>query len=668
MRARSLLRLLTAAALAVAALRLPAQPPASASSAFDLNTGRESIVSLDGQWRFHSGDSPTLAGAPLWAAPSFDDSTWSLLKSDKPWSEQGYPNLSGYAWYRFQVQIPAGEKPVSILLAPIVTAYQLYIDGRLAGSAGIMPPVRILNTDFAYHLFPLLDGPRPRPQTVTIAIRVWHSPVWASYVGGGTFYPGNLAGDQDLLLNELHHHHISRDVIFVDQYAYSIAATIVGVVILWLFSKRPGEHEYLWFALIPLAQATDCILNISRQIWAFPPIPIFDLTDGILTAIEICAVFLFLSRVLKARIGAWGRLLLTLAAISPPMAILYWPGWVSSAAAAALQLGLALPAICWILFLLIRRALTGNTDARLLVAPILLSQGFFVLFQLSALLAQAGWMPWPDVLQDPLPLPPFTIHLQVLFNLVFLVAMLVFLIRRFVRARRREVRLADEFEAARQVQQVLLPTELDHCPGFAVDFAYYPAEEVGGDFFQQIADGNGGMMIVVGDVSGKGLPAAMLVAALVGAIRAEAAHSMDPASLLHCLNERVLARAQAGFVTALAAHITADGRMTVANAGHLSPYVNGIELEVPGSLPLGIVPKIDYDTAVFALASGDRIAFVSDGVIEAHNRAGEMFGFDRTRDLSREHADVIAQTAQAFGQDDDITVVTIDFAGTRTAT
>lgn len=664
MRARSILRLLAVTALAAAVLRLPAQnPPAPPAASFNLDTDRVVEVSLDGQWRFHPGDSPIVSGSPAWAAPAFDDSVWPLVQAGKPWSTQGYPNMSGYAWYRFRVQVPAGKKPVSLLLAPIVTAYDLYIDGSFIARAGSMPPVPIFNTDFAFHLFPLADGPRIEPTTVVVAIRVWHTPIWASYVGGGTFQPGNLAGDPTLLASELHHHRITRDVIFVDQYAYSIAAGIVGLVILWLFYVRPNEREYLWFALMPLAQAADCILTISRQIWAVPPIPLFDFTDGVLVAIVICAAFCFLARVLNVRIGKRGKILLMLAAVSPVAAILYWPEWLSSAASAALQLALSLPAICWILYILVRRAIAGNKDARLLLAPILLSQGFFVFANLAELLAQAGFMSWPDRLQEPLPLPPFTIHLQVLFNLVFLVAMLVFLIQRFVRARRREVRLADEFEAARQVQQVLLPTDLDRCPGFAVDFAYHPAEEVGGDFFQQIADGHGGLMIVVGDVSGKGLPAAMLVAALVGAIRAEAAHSKDPASLLHCLNERVLARAQAGFVTALAAHITADGQMTVANAGHLSPYVNGIEIDVPGSLPLGVVPQVEYDDTVFAIAPGDRIAFVSDGVIEAHNRAGEMFGFDRTRDISRDSAEAIAQAAQAFGQDDDITVVTLDFSG-----
>jgi len=202
----------------------------------------------------------------------------------------------------------------------------------------------------------------------------------------------------------------------------------------------------------------------------------------------------------------------------------------------------------------------------------------------------------------PLPLPPFTVQPGILLHLIFLLALLVFLILRFTRARRREAWLAGEFEAARQIQQLLLPAELEQCPGFAVECIYKPAEEVGGDFFQQIADGRGGVLIVVGDVSGKGLPAAMMVSVLVGAIRAEAAHGADPATMLASLNARMIGRLQGGFATCLAAHIDAEGLLTVSNAGHLPPYLKGEEIGVPGSLPLGIAAGVRYESATLRLA------------------------------------------------------------------
>src|ERR1700722_1811195 len=81
------------------------------AQSFDLDKGREPVVSLDGQWRFHPGDSPYSSGVFFWAAPGFDDSSWPLLQSSKSWSEQGYPNMGGFGWYRFSVHVPAGEAP-----------------------------------------------------------------------------------------------------------------------------------------------------------------------------------------------------------------------------------------------------------------------------------------------------------------------------------------------------------------------------------------------------------------------------------------------------------------------------------------------------------------------------------------------------------------------------
>ena len=243
----------------------------------------------------------------------------------------------------------------------------------------------------------------------------------------------------------------------------------------------------------------------------------------------------------------------------------------------------------------------------------------------------------------------------------------MFLILRFTRARRREVWLAGELEAARQIQQVLLPDQLDQCAGFLVDCVYQPAEQVGGDFFQQIGDPEGGMLVVIGDVSGKGLPAAMLVSVLVGAIRAEAAHGTDPIVVLRSLNQRMIGRAHGGFTTCLAAHITANGLLTMANAGHLAPYLNGEEVDLPGALPLGILAEPDYESMTVQLAPGDRLTFVSDGVVEAQAKLlpkpGELFGIDLTRALSVFPAQRIASAASGFGESDEITVVTVEFSG-----
>ncbi len=654
------LRRRAALILAACVIGLPA---GAAAQSFDLDKGREALVSLDGLWRFHPGASPEVDGSPLWAAPGYDDASWPLLKSDESWAAQGYAGMSGFAWYRFKVIVPAGEKPTGLLLAPILTSYQVFVDGKLVGGCGQMPPTIIPSTPMSYHLFPLTTAGGSAPRAVQVALRVWHAPIWASYVGGGPFAGGQLAGGPALLRVEQEHHQLSRNVRYVDSYSYSITATLVGLAILCLFFIRPREREYLWFAAMLLAQAVDNALYVGQQIFSWPPVPVNDLADGVLVAIIVCAALCFFSRVLEVRAGKLGRAALALAAFSPFPAVLYWPGWASPPTSASIQIACLLPAVVWILAVLAARSWKGNLDARLLLLPAGLDFGFYFADNLAIVLDQAGLTHRPRIFEVPLPLPPFTVQTGTLLHLFFLLALLVFLIRRFTLARQREERLAGEFEAARQVQQVLLPDELEPCPGFAVEFVYQPAEQVGGDFFQQIADGDGGMSIVVGDVSGKGLPAAMAVSVLVGAIRAEAEHGSPPAAMLTALNTRMMGRLQGGFTTCLAAHLSADGVLTLANAGHLAPYLNGQEVPVAGSLPLGIAAEARYESATLRLKPGDRLTFISDGVVEAQSKAGELFGFERTRALSREPADRIAAAARAFGQQDDITVVTVEFSG-----
>ena len=129
--------------------------------------------------------------------------------------------------------------------------------------------------------------------------------------------------------------------------------------------------------------------------------------------------------------------------------------------------------------------------------------------------------------------------------------------------------------------------------------------------------------------------------------------------MLANLNERLVGRAGEGFATALAAHIAADGLVTIANAGHLSPYLDGREVELTGALPLGIKAQGRYETRQILLPAGSRLTFYSDGVVEAQNQLGELLGFERGRELSIQPPMTIAEAAQTFGQHDDITVVAI---------
>jgi Stage II sporulation protein E (SpoIIE) len=240
---------------------------------------------------------------------------------------------------------------------------------------------------------------------------------------------------------------------------------------------------------------------------------------------------------------------------------------------------------------------------------------------------------------------------------------LAILARDLIRDRRERQRMAAELEASRAVQQVLIPEEIPTIPGFNIQSVYKPYGEVGGDFFQVLPvkndGGVGGVLIIIGDVSGKGMPAAMTVSLLVGTVRTLAHYTQSPGEILAAMNQRMLARSSGGFTTCLVLRADPNGTLTIANAGHIAPYLGGKELTLENGLPLGLAAESSYAESTFPFAQGQRLTLITDGVAEARDKSGALFGFDRTAVLSGEAADQVARTAELFGQDDDITVLTL---------
>jgi Stage II sporulation protein E (SpoIIE) len=236
---------------------------------------------------------------------------------------------------------------------------------------------------------------------------------------------------------------------------------------------------------------------------------------------------------------------------------------------------------------------------------------------------------------------------------------LAILVRDLIHDRAEKQRLAAELAASRAVQQVLIPEEGPEIPGFKISSVYEPYGEVGGDFYQILPLPDHGVLIAIGDVSGKGMPAAMMVSLLVGTLHALIETTTSPGRLLAGLNRLVQGRSHDGFTTCLILRISAHGAVTFANAGHILPYRNGIELECEGGLPLGLVGGTAYAETSFELNAGEQLTLVTDGVVEARDDAGKLFGFERTARLASNTAEAIVQAAQAFGQEDDITVLTV---------
>ena len=177
-------------------------------------------------------------------------------------------------------------------------------------------------------------------------------------------------------------------------------------------------------------------------------------------------------------------------------------------------------------------------------------------------------------------------------------ATLAIFVRDLINDRREKQRMAAELEAGRAVQQVLIPEEVPIIPGFNIQSVNKPYGEVGGDFFQVLPvhrDGTaGGVLAIIGDVSGKGMPAAMTVSLLVGTVRTLAHYTQSPGEILAAMNQRMIGRSHGGFTTCLVLRADPDGTLTIANAGHIAPYLAGKELKLENGLPLGLAAETAY--------------------------------------------------------------------------
>lgn len=243
-----------------------------------------------------------------------------------------------------------------------------------------------------------------------------------------------------------------------------------------------------------------------------------------------------------------------------------------------------------------------------------------------------------------------------------LAALLALLFREQRQVTEERALLSGELQAAREIQKMLVPAEMESTHSLRLQAAFYPMREVGGDFYQAFRRDDNSMLLVIGDVSGKGLRAAMTGTLAVGVVRTLVSENLSPAALLTRMNRELVATMKDGFITCLCLLIFEDGRVTAANAGHLAPYLNGKEVDCPPGLPVGIVAESFYDETSFTLNHGDTLTLLSDGVLEARKTTGELFGFERTASIATLPAEAIARAAQQFGQEDDITVLTLTFS------
>lgn len=650
---------------------------ADSSSPVQTITLDNSAVALTRPWRFQPGDSPWENGAPVWAQPGLDDSHWAPMDLAPKagavdlefgtsgyvpgWTLKGYPELSGYAWYRMHLRVnDAGEALWLKMPNDVDDAYQVYANGRFVGQFGKFSNNHVTE----YYSEPVSFAlPPPGPDGMyDLAIRVYMSPAtrFNNPDVGGLHAPPVLGLATTVQLMQA----ADRDALLHSQFGTLLRLflfLLVAPLALWAWLDNRQERAWLWLFL---ALAWIVIAGC----WA---------------------VAAQLTTVVSAGVDAWRTVFIL------PLWIMFWWHWFG------LREKRWIPRAAWLLAALL--TLLHLCAASPYLGVTLLSQS-----TLHRCVMAAAWIRVPyelllivilvegfrrDRTEALLATFPIVLYMYGAFSnylvaafdirneffpaglgitVVDIVAMLMVLVigalalRRFVRTRVRDSlahqATRKDMEQAQQLQQRVLVPEALHSPAFTVESEYHPAQTVGGDFFQVLSQPDGKLLVVIGDVSGKGVSAAMLVAVLVGAIRNQAEHSFDPSLMLATLNRRMIGRSGGHFATCLVAEFSPGGEMRIANAGHLPPYLNGNELDMEGSLPLGITADAEYGMQMFTLKPGDKLMFMTDGVVEATNVAKELFGFDRARSISGQRAAAIVEQAQNFGQEDDITVLGVQFA------
>ena len=241
-------------------------------------------------------------------------------------------------------------------------------------------------------------------------------------------------------------------------------------------------------------------------------------------------------------------------------------------------------------------------------------------------------------------------------------------------------RIEQELKVARVIQQTLLPKTLPKLPGYDVAAYYQPAREVGGDFYDFLELEDGRLGLVVGDVTDKGIPAALVMATTRAMLRAAAQHLFSPGDVLRRANETLVTDIPPNmFITCLYAILEPEsGRLHYANAGQDLPYrrragrrQGAEELKARG-MPLGLMSGMEYEEKEIVLENGESILFYSDGLVEAHDPHHEMFGFPRLQGLVGAHrsggssligfllSELTRFTGEDWEQEDDITLVTLE--------
>jgi hypothetical protein len=659
--------------LLLAAMTVPAGGAATAQTTFPVAAAAgaseqvalgDGALALMGPWRFRLGDDLQ------WAKPGFDDSTWDLymltgqgwsesllspqVANDPGWAGHGHRGAWGYGWYRVRIDLKGPPLPLTLLAPAVDNAYTVYWDGQDLGSDG--DPTRQISYQGAYPESFVIPAPLSAPGEHVLAFRIWDSPGRAieNSPESGGLRGAPLLAESALATRLLLLEQRAKTVRQFNEFTFEMVPYfLVGAFSLVLYFFAPGRREYLWIGLallfIILSDATTLLLPLfserllTNHLWFF-----FDVLTELFVLFSLLAAQWLLGfenrRWMRtASLVAGGGLFLAYGALVLNVSVL-----LSRPLDRVLEYAFLMLIVCLAVFLwmAIEGIRTLGAQAWLMLSPAMMTALLFV---------------WAIVSQGRTS-AKVTFVGNTVFQLLIPASVLLILAWRFVRQLREHQRLEGELQQAQAVQTLLVPEQLPQSPWYRVEGTYLPASQVGGDFYQVLPLPDGALMVVLGDVSGKGLQAAMVVSMTVGAVRAIVKQTVQPEEVLMRLNRELTGNLESGFVTCVCASVDTAGRAKVASAGHLPPLLNGTELEMTGSLPMGIVAATDYAAKTIHLKDGDTLTFMSDGIVEARRaRDRELFGFERLKLLlsTQPGAAQIARMAQQFGQEDDISVLQI---------
>lgn len=627
-----------------------AAAPVSSALVFDATTLRQP-TDLESTWLVKAGDDPA------WAQTDFDDAGWMRVdprQTLKVYFPHERPNV---VWYRLHVKVAPNQTGLALAEFNLTSAFEIYVNGEQVMKAGEVAPYK--PTAFGARLLAPIPDAAIRTGSLVITLRLYISGnEWVSAFPG--LYPYNLTLGQEAALSN--HNWLVTIGEHALTWLYQLGSLALGLIALALFAAERQHREYLWMSLLGLTIAVGAPLQFYELFHNLPAWSAY--IDTLIPLLTLVFETLMYLAFLRVPLFRWMQTLLVLSAAGLLFGAMEKVRGTGSniSLVAGLLPELILFAVV-IPVLLIVHWRRGNREAGILLIPALVQSlavyigiCVFVISMVPAW-AQAALRFQTAVFQRQV--GPFVFSIMDLTGCIFVLTLALIIVLRSTRIARQRAQLETEMAAAREVQQVMLPETIETGSGFQVEAAYEPSQQVGGDFFQILPAAEGALLVVIGDVAGKGLPAAMLVSVLVGAIRGVAEYTSEPAELLASLNKQLAGRVGGSFSTALATRIDADGRVLIANAGHLPPYLDSREVGLPGALPLGIKADAQYETVRLQLAPGERLTFYSDGIVEAQNAEGELFGFERSRELAMQPVAKIVDAARRFGQQDDMTAIAV---------